>query len=83
VEREISRQILVIGIGAGDPDYVTVQAVNAINEADVFFVVDKGPDKSSLVELREEILRRHRTAPPPAARGRPEPRATANVMRRA
>jgi len=64
VEREISRQILVIGIGAGDPDYVTVQAVNAINEADVFFVVDKGPDKSSLVELREEILRRHRTAPP-------------------
>ena len=56
----MSRTILVIGIGAGDPDQLTIQAINAINEAEVFFVVDKGADKSSLVELRSEILRRHK-----------------------
>jgi precorrin-6A synthase len=53
------RRILVIGIGAGDPEYVTMQAVKALNEASVFFVVDKGADKSSLVALREEICRRY------------------------
>ena len=53
------RRLLVIGIGAGDPEYVTMQAVNALNAADVFFVVDKGEDKASLVALREQILSRY------------------------
>ncbi|WP_331272265.1 precorrin-6A synthase (deacetylating) [Motilibacter aurantiacus] len=53
------RQLLVIGIGAGDPDYVTIQAVKALNRVDVFFVLDKGEAKQDLVALREEILRRH------------------------
>jgi len=53
------RKLLVIGIGAGDPEYVTMQAVNALNAADVFFVVDKGEDKASLVALREQILDRY------------------------
>ncbi len=53
------REILVIGIGAGNPDYVTVQAVQALNRTRVFFVVDKGEDKSGLLALREEICRRH------------------------
>lgn len=53
------RKLLVIGIGAGDPDYVTMQAVNALNETDVFFVVDKGEQTSSLIALREEILARY------------------------
>ena len=53
------RRLLVIGIGAGDPEYVTMQAVNALNSADVFFVVDKGEDKASLVALREQILDRY------------------------
>jgi precorrin-6A synthase len=53
------RKIKVIGIGAGDPEYVTMQAVNALNEASVFFVVDKGDDKGSLLALREEICRRY------------------------
>lgn len=52
------RNILVIGIGAGDPDYLTVQAIEAMNRADVFFIVDKGEAKSSLVDLREEMCRR-------------------------
>src|SRR6266850_3354293 len=53
------RTILVIGIGAGNPEYVTVQAVNALNRAGVFFVVDKGEEKSGLLALRQEICRRY------------------------
>jgi precorrin-6A synthase len=33
------RKVFIIGIGAGNPDYVTVQAVNALNEVDVFFIM--------------------------------------------
>jgi precorrin-6A synthase len=53
------REILVIGIGAGDPEHVTIQAVNALNEAEVFFVVDKGDDKGGLLDLRREICERY------------------------
>ncbi|MET1071898.1 MAG: precorrin-6A synthase (deacetylating) [Umezawaea sp.] len=53
------KQILVIGIGAGDPDHITVQAVKALNRVDVFFVLDKGEVKQDLVDLRQEILDRH------------------------
>lgn len=52
------RRMLVIGIGAGNPDHVTVQAVEALNAASVFFVVDKGDEKSGLLAVREEICRR-------------------------
>jgi precorrin-6A synthase len=53
------REILVIGIGTGNPDHVTVQAVEALNRAEVFFVVDKGDEKRGLLDLRDEICRRH------------------------
>ncbi len=53
------RRVLVIGIGVGDPEHLTIQAIRALNQVDVFFVVDKGPDKSSLVRLRHEILERY------------------------
>ena len=48
------KKILIIGIGAGDPDYVTMQAVNALNRVDVFFLMDKGESKAELIELRKE-----------------------------
>jgi precorrin-6A synthase len=48
-------------MGPGHPDQVTVQAVRALNRADVFFRMDKGDDKSGLNAAREEILRRHVT----------------------
>jgi precorrin-6A synthase len=53
------KTILIIGIGAGDPDYITVQAVKAMNRADVFFLMDKGPAKQKLRALREELCRQH------------------------
>jgi precorrin-6A synthase len=54
----VSRRIHVIGIGAGDPDYVTVQAIEALNDARVFFAIDKGESKSDLIGLRREICAR-------------------------
>jgi len=53
------RKIFVIGIGVGNPDYVTVQAINALNEVDVFFIIDKGQEKEDLVSLRKEICERY------------------------
>lgn len=56
------RELLVIGIGPGHPDQVTVQAVRALNRVDVFFFIDKGESKSGLNAVRDEILKRHVTA---------------------
>lgn len=53
------RRLLVIGIGAGDPEHVTVQAIKALNEVDVFFVIDKGDVTEELVRLRREICERY------------------------
>ena len=53
------RKILIIGIGAGDPEYVTVQAVNALNRVDAFFIPDKGTEKEDLARLRLEICERY------------------------
>ncbi|AFS13072.1 Precorrin-6A synthase (deacetylating) [Mycobacterium intracellulare subsp. intracellulare MTCC 9506] len=57
-ESSLGRHIHVIGIGAGDPDYVTVQAIEALNDTQVFFAMDKGDQKSDLVALRREICAR-------------------------
>ena len=51
------KTILIIGIGAGDPEYMTIQAVNALNRVDVFFMLDKGASKQKLISLRHEICR--------------------------
>lgn len=53
------RRLLIIGIGAGDIEQVTVQAIRALNEADVFFVLDKGTAKQDLVLLRQQICERY------------------------
>jgi len=47
----------IIGIGPGGVDQLTVEAVAALNDVDVFFVPDKGID--DLIAIRQEILDRH------------------------
>lgn len=54
----VTRRIHVIGIGAGDPDYVTAKAVAALNDTQVFFAMDKGDTKDDLVALRRSICQR-------------------------
>jgi precorrin-6A synthase len=57
------RRLLLIGIGAGDPDHVTVQAVRALDAFDVLFLVTKdGID--DLATHRMGIVSRHRTTGP-------------------
>lgn len=53
------RKIYLIGIGAGNPEYVTVQAIKALNKVDTFFFMDKGEEKQDLVSLRKEICERY------------------------
>ncbi|MEU5756432.1 precorrin-6A synthase (deacetylating) [Streptomyces sp. NPDC047829] len=53
------RSIHVIGIGAGDPDQLTLQAVRALRATDVFFVLDKGEVKADLVRARRDMLETH------------------------
>ncbi|MGV9279756.1 precorrin-6A synthase (deacetylating) [Streptomyces sp. NPDC003730] len=53
------RSIHVIGIGAGDPEQLTLQAVRALRSTDVFFVLDKGEVKADLVGLRRHLLETH------------------------
>ncbi|MFI8092442.1 precorrin-6A synthase (deacetylating) [Streptomyces sp. NPDC086080] len=53
------REIHVIGIGAGDPEQLTLQAVRAMRETDVFFILDKGEEKADLTGLRRDMLDAH------------------------
>ena len=57
------RSIHVIGIGVGDPDFVTAQAIRALNDTQVFFAMDKREATSDLVELRREVCRRFISSP--------------------
>jgi precorrin-6A synthase len=52
-------KVLLIGIGAGDPSYVTAQAIEALNSVDVFFVLEKAAEQDDLVALRREIVDRY------------------------
>ena len=52
------RTLLVIGIGAGDPDQLTVEAINALNSVEVFFVFDK-ENAAELTDMRRQICERY------------------------
>jgi len=54
---------LIVGIGTGNPEHLTIQAINALNRADVLFIPDKGSAKSDLAELRRDMIARHVTNP--------------------
>ncbi|RMO94556.1 Precorrin 6A synthase [Pseudomonas syringae pv. philadelphi] len=55
------KQILLIGMGAGDPEQITVQAINALNRAGVIFVLDKGYVDDQLLQLRKAVCERYIT----------------------
>ncbi|HZA04780.1 MAG TPA: precorrin-6A synthase (deacetylating) [Propionibacteriaceae bacterium] len=50
-----SVRALVIGIGSGQPEHLTGEAVAALNSVDVFLVADKGSTKHDLVALRTAL----------------------------
>jgi precorrin-6A synthase len=57
------RTISVVGIGSGNPDHITVQAISELNAADVVFMMDKGDDARELAGVRKQILDRYVTRP--------------------
>ena len=57
------RKILIVGIGSGNPEHITIQAINALNSADVLFVPTKGASKAELADVRREIIARYVTNP--------------------
>ena len=48
-------RVLVIGIGTGNVDHLTREAIAALNEVDLFLVADKGHAKRDLAILRTTI----------------------------
>jgi precorrin-6A synthase len=57
------RTISVVGIGSGDPEHLTVQAIGELNAADVVFMMDKGEDARELADVRKQICDRYITGP--------------------
>ncbi|WP_051109130.1 precorrin-6A synthase (deacetylating) [Actinomadura flavalba] len=57
------KRLLIIGIGAGDPDHLTFQGAKAIAAADAFLIVDKGETKHDLARLRHDLIAAHATGP--------------------
>lgn len=55
--------LVLIGIGTGNPDHMTVQAQKALNGADLVLIPHKGDDKADLAELRHAICAQTLTNP--------------------
>jgi precorrin-6A synthase len=55
--------VSVIGIGAGHPEHITVQAISTLNATDVVFMMDKGDPARELLEFRREVCARYITNP--------------------
>src|ERR1700759_5356929 len=53
------KKIYIIGIGTGNPEHITIQAIKAMNKVDVFLVPYKGLAKDDLVQFRKEICERY------------------------
>jgi len=59
--QEKMKKIYLIGIGTGNPDYLTVQAINTMKKTDVFFLLEKEGKRGyeDFVRVRKEILERY------------------------
>ena len=56
-------ELLLVGIGPGHPEQITLQAIRALNRADLVLIPRKGDDKADLAETRRAILREVLTNP--------------------
>lgn len=50
------KHLLLIGIGPGNPRQITLEAIDAMNRADVFFVLDKHQSNDDMLQLRKRLL---------------------------
>ncbi|MDW4496471.1 precorrin-6A synthase (deacetylating) [Sulfitobacter sp. D35] len=49
-------ELLLVGIGTGNPDHITLEGRKALQGADLILIPRKGPEKSDLAELRRRIV---------------------------
>ena len=48
-------ELTLVGIGTGNPDHLTLQAVEAIRAADILLIPNKGEDRQELADLRRRL----------------------------
>lgn len=48
-------ELILVGIGTGNPEHMTLQAIRALNGADLILIPRKGEGKADLAELRRSI----------------------------
>ncbi len=53
------RKLYVIGIGAGNPEQITIQAIKAMNAVDVFFFMDKVMPRTILYNSAKKSANRY------------------------
>jgi precorrin-6A synthase len=63
-DRNRLRTVVVVGIGAGDPDLVTVEALEALRAVDVVVGFDKGDRAAELRAVRDVVLERAQAGRP-------------------
>ncbi len=56
------RKIIIVGIGTGNPEHITIQAINALRTAQVIFIPDKGTQKTELGQVRKDLCDTYLTA---------------------
>lgn len=56
-------ELFLIGIGTGNPDHLTLQAVKVLNSVDLVLIPRKGASKADLAELRRTICADVLTSP--------------------
>lgn len=54
-------RLTLIGIGTGNPDHLTLQAIAALQASDLVLIPLKGEEKADLAGLRRDLLDRHLT----------------------
>ena len=60
------RELILIGIGSGNPDHLTFQGAAAMQNADLILIPRKGDEKSDLADLRRQICDKVLRDPRPA-----------------
>lgn len=56
-------ELFLVGIGTGNPEHLTLQAIKALNAADLILIPRKGASKADLAELRRSICQEAVTNP--------------------
>ncbi len=52
-------ELTLIGLGTGNPEHLTLQAIGALKHCDLILIPHKGEEKRQLAEVREAIVATH------------------------